>query len=111
MESGPVWEGNIGTVHLRVEVPHAGRIHSEWDLPQGRRRNFSRSLQEFERNVLFQVSLASGEKDTSVAQEVLQAVAVAEAERPAPRRDPPAKPKKRSQARRHRRSRTPPRRR
>ena len=113
MGSDLVWEGKIGTVPLRVEVPHAGRINSEWELPDGRRQKSCTSAEEFERSVLFQVLVASGETDTGIAQEILQAVTIAETERPAPHREAPAKvtKKKKGGPRRHRRSRTPPRRR
>lgn len=111
MEQGDVvWEGRVGSTPLRVGVPHAGMIIAEWSSPSGPRHKVSDSVEQFERSVLFQLLLAAGEEDQSSVQEVLDAVARAEAERP--RRSPPPAAKKRKppHARRHRRSRTPPRR-
>lgn len=107
-----IWEGRIGDSQLRVGVPHADAIIAEWDSPRGPRHKVSDNLEEFERAVLFQLLLTSGESDTSVTQPVLEAVKKAQAERP--RRTPDAgaqRKRKNPKARQHRRSRTPPRRR
>jgi hypothetical protein len=111
VQSQLVWEGNIGSVPLRVEVPHAGRILAQWELPSGRREKVSKTVDEFERSVLFQIIVASGKTDTDAVQEVLGAVITAEAERPAPKRTEAQPQRRKPKVRRHRRSRTPPRRR
>ena len=110
--TGPdvVWEGRIGAIPLRVAVPHAGRIMAEWQSPQGARQTVANSVGQFERAVLFQLMLASGDRDMSVANEVLEAVRKAEAERPAPPAQEQPRPKKKARPRHHRRSRRPPRR-
>jgi len=111
MQSNLVWEGKIGQVPLRVEVPHAGKILADWESAQGRRQKICGSIEEFERAVLFQIVVASGQTDASGVKKVLEAVTIAEAERPAPaRQEGPKRPGK-PKVRRHRRSRTPPRRR
>ena len=107
--SDVVWEGRIGSIPLRVEVVHAEKISAEWEIKGSRRNQVSKSVDEFEKAVLFQVLLAAGEKDTDAVKAVREAVIIATAEKPAPvRQDPPKR--KRSTPRRHRRSRTPPRR-
>jgi hypothetical protein len=113
MEPGEViWEGKIGTTMLRVAVPHSEAIIAEWDTPKGSRHKVSDSVHEFERAVLFQLLLTSGEVDESTTAEVIAAVQKAQAERPkrvseseSPRR------RKNPKVRQHRRSRRPPRRR
>lgn len=111
MEPGEViWQGKIGSTPLRVGVPHEGRIIAEWDTPSGTRSKVAKSMEEFERSVLLQLLLSAGETDASVTADVVQAVAKAQADRPAPA--PSAqKRRKNPKVRRHRRSRTPPRRR
>lgn len=111
-QSDVIWDGTIGNTRLRVGVPHSESIIAEWDSPRGSRHKVSDSLEEFERSVLFQLLLGAGEVDKNATQEVLAAVAKAQAERPkrtsegsAPRR------RKNPRARQHRRSRTQPRRR
>lgn len=107
-----VWEGKIGDSNLRVGVPHADMIIAEWETARGPRHKVSDSLHEFERAVLFQLLLGAGETDESVTEDVKAAVVKAQAERP--RRAPEGamrRRKKGPRARRHRRSRTPPRRR
>jgi hypothetical protein len=99
-------------VPLRVEVPHAGRIIAQWELPSGRREKVSKTVDEFERSVLFQIIVASGKSDADEVQEVLGAVVTAEAERPAPKTRTEVQPQRRKpKVRPHRRSRMPPRRR
>lgn len=107
-----VWEGRVGDSTLRVGVPHADMIIAEWDSPRGARHKISDSLQEFERAVLFQLLLGASDKEAATAEQVKAAVVKAQAERP--RRVPETAVRKRRKgpkARRHRRSRTPPRRR
>lgn len=111
MPSDVVWEGKIGSIPLRVEVPHAGNIFAQWEAPQGQRQKLCKSVEEFERAVLFQLVVASGQTGTDSVKEVLEAVSIAEAERPAPVRAEAPKRRKKSRARRPRRSRVPPRRR
>jgi hypothetical protein len=107
-----VWEGKIGHTPLRVGVPHAGRIVAEWDSPQGTRFKVSDSMEEFERSVLFQLLLSAGETEETATQEVVSAIATAQAARPAPAPDPSVKKRRKNpKARHHRRSRRPPRRR
>jgi hypothetical protein len=109
--SDVIWEGNIDSTHLRLEMPHAGRIISEWKSPHGTRQNSSKSVEEFEKSVLFQIALSSGEKGKAAVKEIREAVIVAASERPAPERQPEAPPKRRKpKVRQHRRSRRPPRR-
>ena len=106
-----VWQGVLGKIPLRVGVPHAGRIIAEWDTPQGSRQKVAESMEEFERTVLLQLLLSSGESDASATQEVVAAVEKAQAERPRPTVTVPEKRRKTPKARQHRRSRRPPRRR
>ena len=105
-----VWQGKVGKIPLRVGVSHAERIVSEWDSPQGPRQKVAESLEEFERSVLLQLLLSSGETDTSATKEVVAAVAKAQAERPRPAPAAPERRRKNPKARQHRRSRRPPRR-
>jgi hypothetical protein len=91
-----VWQGRVGNIPLRVGVPHAGRIIA---------------MEEFERTVLLQLLLSSGETDTSSTKEVVAAVEKAQAERPRPAPAPQERRRKNPKARQHRRSRRPPRRR
>ena len=105
-----IWQGKVGNTTLRVGVAHAARILAEWDLPQGSRQKVSSSLEEFERSVLFQLLLGAGETDTTATDEIVEAVKKAQAERPRPA-PAPERRRKSPKARRHRRSRTPPRRR
>jgi hypothetical protein len=110
MASDVVWEGKIGSVPLKVEVPHAERIVAEWESPQGRRQKSCSNIEEFERSVLFQIVIAAGETSSNIVKEVLEAVVMAQAERPAPvRQEAPRRRKQKPRG--HRRSRTPPRRR
>ena len=62
MATGPntAWAGQIGSVALRVEVPHAGRIEAEWEIDRARRHKVSSSIEEFERSVLLQVMMSGG---------------------------------------------------
>jgi hypothetical protein len=106
-----VWQGKVGNIPLRVGVPHAGRIIAEWDSPQGARSKVAESMEEFERTVLLQLLLSSGQSDASSTQEVVAAVEKAQAERPRPAPAPPERRRKNPKARQHRRSRRPPRRR
>jgi hypothetical protein len=108
--SNVVWEGVIHSTPLRVEVPHAGRIVSEWKTPHGIRNNSSKSLQEFEKAVLFQIALTSGDKGKEALREVREAIITAESERPAPKRSPESTRRRKPKPRHHRRSRRPPRR-
>lgn len=105
-----VWEGVIHSTPLRVEVPHAGRIVAEWRTPHGVRSNSSKTLEEFEKTVLFQLSLTSGGKGKEALREVREAIITAESERPAPKRSPEATRRRKPKPRHHRRSRRPPRR-
>lgn len=113
MEPGDViWEGKIGDTTLRVGVPHAAMIISEWESPRGSRHKVADSYEEFERAVLFQLLLGAGETDEQATQAVADAVKAAQAERPAPTSDPNAQRRRKNpKARMHRRSRRPPRRR
>lgn len=106
-----VWEGRIGKSNLRVGVPHADMIIAEWDTPRGSRHKISDSFHEFERSVLFQLLLGAGETGTAATEEVKAAVTKAQAERPRRAPEQPVRRRKGPKARRHRRSRTPPRRR
>jgi hypothetical protein len=106
-----VWQGKVGDIPLRVGVPHAGRIIAEWDLPQGPRQKVAESMEEFERTVLLQLLLTSGQSDASATEDVVAAVEKAQAERPRPPSTVPEKRRKNPKARLHRRSRRPPRRR
>ncbi|HEX2057949.1 MAG TPA: hypothetical protein VHI71_06230 [Actinomycetota bacterium] len=113
MEPGEViWEGKIGGTTLRVGVPHSEAIIAEWDTPKGSRHKVSDSIQEFERAVLFQLLLTSGEAEDSATAEVIAAVEKAQAERPkrTSESDTPRR-RKNPKVRQHRRSRRPPRRR
>ena len=105
-----VWQGKVGSIPLRVGVAHAQRIIAEWDSPQGPRQKVAESLEEFERSVLLQLLLSSGEKDASGTKEVIAAVSRAQAERPRPAPAAPEKRRKNPKVRQHRRSRRPPRR-
>ncbi len=112
MEPGDlIWEGKIGNTPLRVGVPHAGRIIAEWDAPEGSRHKVSDSLEEFERSVLFQLLLCSGITQEGATDEVLAAIAVAQAERPTRVPESAQRRRKNPKVRQHRRSRRPPRRR
>ncbi|MDQ3958620.1 MAG: hypothetical protein M3273_09895 [Actinomycetota bacterium] len=113
MEPGEViWEGKIGTTTLRVGVPHSEAIVAEWDTPRGSRHKVSDSIEEFERAVLFQLLLMSGQEDDPATVEVIAAVQKAQAERPkrVSESDSPRR-RKNPKVRQHRRSRRPPRRR
>ena len=105
-----VWQGKVGKIPLRVGVSHAERIVSEWDSPQGPRQKVAESLEEFERSVLLQLLLSSGETDTGATKEVVAAVAKAQSERPRPAPAAPERRRRNPKARQHRRSRRPPRR-
>ena len=112
MEPGDlIWEGKIGDTPLRVGVPHAGRIIAEWDAPEGSRHKVSDSLEEFERSVLFQLLLRGGVTQEGATDEVLAAIAVAQAERPTRVPESAQRRRKNPKVRQHRRSRRPPRRR
>lgn len=106
-----IWEGTVGGTPLRVGVPHAARIIAEWDTPEGSRHKVSDSIEEFERSVLFQLLLRGGVTKEDATQEVLAAIAVAQAERPARVPESATRRRKNPKARQHRRSRRPPRRR
>jgi hypothetical protein len=106
-----IWEGKIGGTPLRVGVPHAGRIIAEWDAPEGSRHKVSDSLEEFERAVLFQLLLRGEVTSESATDEVLKAVAMAQAERPTRVPESAQRRRKNPKVRQHRRSRRPPRRR
>jgi hypothetical protein len=106
-----VWQGKVGTIPLRVGVPHTGRIIAEWDSPQGFRQKVSSSTEEFERSVLLQLLLSGGEGDAATTDEIKEAVDKAQAERPRPAPAQPEKRRKNPKQRQHRRSRRPPRRR
>lgn len=105
-----VWQGKIGKIPLRVGVSHAERIVSEWDSPQGPRQKVAETLEEFERSVLLQLLVSSGETDVNVTKEIVEAVAKAQADRPRPTSQAPERRRKSPKARQHRRSRRPPRR-
>lgn len=110
--SDVVWEGKFGNSRLRVGVPHSESIIAEWDTPRGSRFKVSNSLEEFERAVLFQLLLGAGITEEGATKEVLAAVAKAQAERPKRQPDPSTQRRRKGpRARKHRRSRTPPRRR
>lgn len=112
MEPGEViWEGKIGTTNLRVGVPHSEAIIAEWDTPKGSRHKVSDSIHEFERAVLFQLLLTSGDVDEKVTADVIAAVEKAQAERPKRVSEDAPRRRKNPKARQHRRSRRPPRRR
>lgn len=112
MEPGDlIWEGKVAGTPLRVGVPHASRIIAEWDTPEGPRHKVSDSIEEFERAVLFQLLLRAGETEEDSTQEVLAAIAVAQAERPTRVPEGAQRRRKNPKARQHRRSRRPPRRR
>lgn len=106
-----IWEGRIGATPLRVGVPHAECIIAEWDTPAGPRHKVADSMEEFERAVLFQLLLSAGETDESSTQEVVEAVAKAQAERPKRVPESAVRRRKNPKVRQHRRSRRPPRRR
>jgi hypothetical protein len=106
-----VWQGKVGNIPLLVGVPHAGRIIAEWESPQGPRQKVAESMEEFERTVLLQLLLSTGQTDASVTEEVVAAVRKAQAERPRPAVVAPERRRKNPKARQHRRSRRPPRRR
>jgi hypothetical protein len=104
------WEGRVGSIPLRVDVVHAGKIFAEWQSPNGPRSKFSKSIEEFEKGVLFQLVISEGEGGMAAAEEALKAVALAEAERPAPERQEAPRKKGKQKVRQHRRSRRPARR-
>ena len=106
-----IWEGKIGNTPLRVGVPHAECIIAEWDTPAGSRHKVADSMEEFERAVLFQLLLSAGETDESSTEEVVDAVAKAQAERPKRVPEAAVRRRKNPKVRQHRRSRRPPRRR
>jgi hypothetical protein len=106
-----VWQGRVGSIPLRVGVPHAERIIAEWDTPQGTRQKVAESMEEFERTVLLQILLSAGERDASATEEVVAAVRKAQSERPRPAPVHTEKRRKNPKVRQHRRSRRPPRRR
>lgn len=106
-----IWEGRIGKIPLKVGVPHAGRIIAEWQSPQGMRDKVAESVEEFERTVLLQLLVSSGERDASATADVIAAVKKAQQERGRPPAPTVEKRRKNPKARLHRRSRTPPRRR
>lgn len=107
-----IWEGRIGGTPLRVGVPHAGRIVAEWDAPEGPRHKVAESVEQFERTVLFQLLLKSGESGDATTDEVITAIRKAEIERPARVPDPSSQRRRKNpKVRQHRRSRRPPRRR
>ena len=106
-----IWQGKVGTIPLRVGVPHEGRIIAEWDTPQGSRQKIASSSEEFERTVLLQLLLSGGESSAAGTDEIVAAVEKAQAERPRPAPTQPERRRKNPKARQHRRSRRPPRRR
>lgn len=111
-QSELIWEGRIGGTPLRVGVPHAGRIVAEWDAPEGSRHKVAESVEQFERTVLFQLLLKSGESSDTATDEVIAAIRRAEIERPARATEPSAQRRRKNpKVRQHRRSRRPPRRR
>ena len=110
-QSEIVWQGKVGNIPLRVGVPHAERIIAEWDTPQGSRQKVAESMEEFERTVLLQLLLSSGQSDASATDEVVAAARKAQSERPRPAPSNPERRRKNPKARQHRRSRRPPRRR
>ncbi|MDQ3619413.1 MAG: hypothetical protein M3391_04700 [Actinomycetota bacterium] len=105
-----VWQGKVGSTPLKVAVPHSELIIAEWVTPQGNRQKVSESVEEFERSVLLQLLLGAGASDASETEEVVAAVRTAQAERPRPAPAPQPRRRKNPKARRHRRSRRPPRR-
>jgi hypothetical protein len=105
-----IWQGKIGSIMLKVGVPHAGRIVAHWETPQGSRQKVAGSMEEFERSVLLQLLLSAGETDTKAVDEVKAAVEAAMTDRPRPAPSPERK-RRSKQSRQPRRSRRPPRRR
>ncbi len=105
-----VWQGKVGSTPLKVAVPHSELIIAEWVTPQGNRQKVSETVEEFERSVLLQLLLGAGASDASETEEVVAAVRTAQAERPRPAPPPQPRRRKNPKARRHRRSRRPPRR-
>lgn len=111
MEPGElIWEGRVGAIPVRVGVAHSERIIAEWDSPQGPRQKVAESLEEFERSVLIQLLLSTGQTDDAATKEIVAAVEKAQADRPRPPAPAQEKRRKNPKARLHRRSRRPPRR-
>ena len=69
-----VWQGAIGKVSLRVEVLPSGRIGATWKVGSSDRRTVVDTVEQFERQVLFQLMLNAPPDQDKVAAEVLAAV-------------------------------------
>ncbi|HEX9892064.1 MAG TPA: hypothetical protein VGB28_08390 [Actinomycetota bacterium] len=69
-----VWQGAIGNVALRVEILPSGRIAASWRVGGGERRTVVDTVEQFERQVLFQLMLNAPPEQDKVVSEVLAAV-------------------------------------
>ena len=98
-----VWQGSIGTVPLRVEILPSGRIGATWKVSGSDRRTVVDTVEQFERQVLFQLMLSAPPDQDKVAAEVLAAVMEGKQGLP----DPTTLPRARKRRRPSRRGRRP----
>ena len=94
--SKAVWEGRLGTTHLRVAVMPSGRIEAQWrGKSGGDRRVVVNTIDELERTVLFQLMITASPEESGVPGDIAQAVAQAKVGLPDPATAPRStKPKK-----------------
>jgi hypothetical protein len=96
-EAQPVWEGMIGDTALKVEVHSSGRIAAQWRGKTGAdRRVVVNTVEELERNVLFQLMLTAPPEASVTAKEIVEAVNEARVGLPDPSTIPRAPRKKKN---------------
>ena len=92
-----VWDGRIGDAPLRVDVLTSGRIAAQWRAKGGGdRRVVVNTVEELERNVLFQLMISAPQQDhAKVSEEIVRAVQEAKVGLPDPTTIPRAPKRKR----------------
>ncbi len=96
-QARPVWDGRIGDAPLRVEILSSGRVAAQWRAKGGGdRRVVVNTVEEFERNVLFQLMISAPQaQSTEASEEIVQAIREAKVGLPDPTTIPRAPKKKR----------------
>ena len=95
-----VWEGPMGSTHLRVDILPSGRLAARWRSQGGDRRVIVDTEQELERRVLFGLMVGAGAEERATATAIMSKVTEAKSSRPDPTQAPRRKKKRTRPSRR-----------
>lgn len=95
-----VWEGQLGTTFLRVDILHSGRLAARWKSHGNDRRVIVDTETELERRVLFGLMVGADQASQATMAHIMAAVSDAKVGRPDPTQAPRRKKKRTRPSRR-----------